>query len=243
MKFSLGNFLAGLTFFLFGLIFAGAGIGIWKSNNDFFKTAKETTAIIEDIQTHHSYDRKKGKSTTSHSVYVCYTINGIQYKDIRLDHYSSSMKEGKKITVYYQEDDPYEVQTKGGGIFLPLLFVLLGTIAAVVGLPLTLSSLSFKERALKKNGIHYNATVTNITQNTNYSVNGRHPYNVECQATNPYTGQIMLFRSKNIFTDLSHYPLSNVSVYVSAKNPRKYYVDVDTALEFAQRNSNIMDVR
>ena len=74
------------------------------------------------------------------------------------------------------------------------------------------------------------AVITGFSQNYNLTVNGHHPYVIECSYTDS-NGTMHIFKSRNIFfnpidivTDM------NVPVYVSPDNYKNYYVDIDAIL-------------
>jgi hypothetical protein len=236
----------GFVFLIFGLVFIFVGVLAHQVNTSFFETAKTTTAVIEDIETEtvlKKDSRGKTKFDKEHHVYVGYVINGVNYTNISLDGYDSTMKIGDKITVYYQEDNPEDVKTKQSTSFLLILFVVLGTVAFVVGVSLVLNGFNVSGQRLKKEGICINATVTNVKMDEFNSMNGRHPYYIQCEATDPNTGQNRIFTSKSVYMDLSRYQFTTAPVYISTKKPKNYYVDLEAAIQIANSMSSVVDLR
>ena len=75
------------------------------------------------------------------------------------------------------------------------------------------------------------------------SMNGRHPYYIRCEATDPNTGQNRIFTSKSVYMDLSRYQFTTAPVYISTKKPKKYYVDLEAAIQIANSMSSVVDLR
>lgn len=71
---------------------------------------KSTTATIKDIVV--SYDAVN--ETNEYSVLVDYNANGRHYRNIELGSYSSSMKIGDTVEVFYDTENPELIHTKGG---------------------------------------------------------------------------------------------------------------------------------
>lgn len=90
-----------------------------------------------------------------------------------------------------------------------------------------------KKRIAKKvrtEGRRLDAVVTRVVVNTLYSMNGKHPFVVNCQVTDGTT--IHTFRSQNIWFDPSPaiWAGMDISVYVNRDNYNEYWVDTDTPL-------------
>ena len=84
---------------------------------------------------------------------------------------------------------------------------------------------------LMQNGIKVAAHIDCVNYNTNYSVNGNHPYILECSYKDPYTNKIYLFHSGNIWFNvesiISNQIISTIDVYFDPNNPKKYYMEID----------------
>lgn len=229
----------GVFFLLVGSGLIVGGVVIRNYSNEFFKSANSTTATIDRIERYRDSD---GES--EYDVFVSYEAEGQYFDDIELDFYSSSMYQGQQLTVYYQSTRPNIIRTKVDTFFIFAMLIGMGGLFAFIGLILSIIGFVIKpKQELKTTGICYNATVTDIIEQKNVTVNGQHPYCVDCLAHNHHTGQQMLFRSKSILDDSMLHNLTTVPVYVDPKNPKKYYVDVDGAIEELKQKENIVDYR
>lgn len=101
-----------------------------------------TEATISEITVDHTFD------DDDRDAYVDYTANGVAYSHVRLDYYSSSFYEGKKITVYYDPSDPGRI-TAGKD---PLLGILLICFSAPIGVFLLIRTILTYKRGGKSVG-------------------------------------------------------------------------------------------
>ena len=239
--------------FIIGLIFMCSGIGVIflgvfvdKKNAEFMETAEETEATIVDIVATREYDRMDERYETKHTVYVSYEVDGEMYEYVDLSYYTSSMRIGDTVTVYYDPLNPYNIETGAGMKIIFIAMSILGGIFTVAGLVLMVCSIK-RTTKLKKIGKRYDATVVNIELNTNVSVNRRHPYRVTCRVEDYGAGEAYIYKSKNVYLDLEQYNLETVPVYVDPQNPSKFFVDVEEGvrnmLNTAYSNNGSLQVR
>ena len=118
----------------------------------------------------------------------------------------------------------------------PLLFLFIfggiGSVFLILGIIFLIVRIKkrnkIKELVASENCVY--AVITGFSENYNLTVNGRHPYVIECSYTDS-NGTMHIFKSRNLFfnpidivTDM------NVPVYVSPDNYKNYYVDIDAVL-------------
>ncbi len=126
----------------------------------------------------------------------------------------------------------------GEGLFL-MVFGGIGGIFLLVGILFLLLMLQRirMHQQLFAQGHYVMATVTSVMPNYNVRVNGRVPYIAECSYTDPDSGVLHLFQSRNIYFDPTAILMdAQVPVYVDQGNYRHYYVDVDAVLPEVQRH-------
>ena len=100
-----------------------------------------------------------------------------------------------------------------------------------------------KKEYLMQHGKRVMAEVTGGSRNLNYTVNGRHPWKLECIYEVIFSGEIYLFSSGNVWMDPELYIGQQVSVYVEGENYKKYYVDVDSLCATGSYGVQIHDYR
>lgn len=84
-----------------------------------------------------------------------------------------------------------------------------------------------KKIYLQRDGVLVNAKFQSVRLNHSLSVNGRHPYMIVCQWTNPANYCIHIFESENIWFDPSDFiTTEEIKVFTDKRNAKKYYVDV-----------------
>lgn len=235
-----GILILKLIFIVIGLAMTVGAIIVGLHSKKFFRNAEQTTAVITDIES--TRNRRNGVTEYNHTVYVTYEVDGVQYNKVRLGYYNSGMYEGKTIKVYYNKDNPGKIKTKGSSMVISVILGVVGGVFLLVGIILVIVFMP-RNKKIKQYGNRYEADIINITVNRNVRVNGRHPYIVDCQVADAFTGVTSLYRSKNIYEDINVYGIVKVPVYVDPKNPSKYYVDIDEAIEQAKKYNNIQDYR
>lgn len=220
--------LAWIIFTIVGTVFVAIGIILFGSVFDYTNKI-ETTGIITRISLSGSSENDSNK------VYVSYVAEGNEYEST-LSGYSSSFYEGKEIKIYYDKDNPNKIGMKS----LDLLFLIfpgLGLISLIIGVTgISAKSRGKKsEKRLKENGELIYADYVETIINTSYSVNGRHPYKIICEWTNPVDSEEYTFKSKNIWSNpediVEERNIKQFPVYIDKNNKKKYFVDIDILTE------------
>ena len=210
-------------FILLGIILFTAGIAVGVSSHTFRQKAEPVNAVILAM-----------RGATSESLgtpVVEYAVDGKSYT-ATLNMASSSMHPGKRITVYYQKSNPQEVRYLDDNGWLILLFVFMGIVFIGMGTAFWLVKRGHerKARRLLATGKVVGAEITGIDEDTNSSMNGRHPIVVSCRYIAP-DGRVYFFRSGSFWYESYEIdPKKKVRVYVDRNNPADYYVDVDSAI-------------
>ena len=221
------EWLFGIIFSVVGLIFFIAGIAMTSYDTNFKKDALETTAVISSIETYRDSD-----GDTSHKVYVKYTVDGKEYEE-RLNYYSSGMRMGNEIQIYYKPEQPNRILGKSEFSFPGLIFSLMGFICAAIGLVFIFNKvMKIKNRKyLMENGELVYAEITEVNYNRSYSVNGRNPYTITCKWVDPSTGMYYFFKSETIWFDpepiIRERDIKTLPVYIDRYNPKKYAVSCE----------------
>ncbi len=220
---------AGILFIVFGLIFFAVCLGLVLETKKFAETAQETTAVVYDVQTHRV--RRNKKYRTEYDVYVQYQVDGVTYNQ-ELNGGNASMKEGKKITVYYDPENPRDVRSstnagaQGFAMIFSLVFVAVG-----VGIGVVPAVKASKRKKLRETGEQGTAMIISVELDRKVKINKRHPYKAQCEFTDPVTGEKFLYSSESVMDDISHLQGQLVTVYYDPYDRSKYYVDLDSADE------------
>lgn len=98
-KFLISFFITSLFIFTLGVI------AILKPDEDYLTTEGTIVRIEEEYDPIDEmfYER----------CYINYTVDGFLYNDVEYGAYDSSMKVNDKVIVYYKEEDPTLIQSKG----------------------------------------------------------------------------------------------------------------------------------
>ena len=218
---------------LFSSVFLFIGLGLlagavfWTYSASMFK--KQAVEIPAEIAAIEAYRNSDGD--ISHQVYVNYEYDGKQYKMVALNSYSSSMYEGKEITLYCDPEHPGKIQEKSLFYMGPIILMIMGIIFTAVGAGMIIGFLRrpLLERKLKKNSMVLYATVTDIKYDTSFTVNGENPFVIYCNWKDEYKDITYRFKSKGIWSDPSFYfPVGGtIPVRVNPKDYSQYMVDVE----------------
>ena len=117
---------------------------------------------------------------------------------------------------------PYNIKNESD--ILLILFV--GVIFVVIGIFVFLTNrkkLADKIRFIKK-GIIVNAEIIGIEQKMNWLYNGRHPYIINCQWTDPETGVTYKYRTGKFIDNPEKYiqGIKSFEVKIDPENPYVY---------------------
>ena len=220
-----------IIFTIIGGIFVVIGL-IIVGNVFNYENKESTVGIITEISTY-----RGNNDDRNYRVYVSYNVDGRTYES-ELNGYSSSFYEGKEIEIYYDKDNPNKIGMKS----LDLLFLILpgiGLIFLVIGgtgIFIKINRRNLGKR-LKENGELIYADYVETIINTSYSVNGRYPYKIICEWTNPVDSEEYMFKSRNIWSNpediIEEKNIKQFPVYIDKNNKKKYLVDIDILTELS----------
>ena len=212
-------------FALFGIIFIIIGIFLCVDVLNY-ENKEETIGVIEQISFHNEND-----GNTTYDIYVSYTIDQKDYQSV-MHNYSSDFYEGKKITIYYDKDNPEMIGIKSLDL-LVLIFPGLGLIFFSIGGIGLYRKFHRKKttKKLKEQGIKIEAIYLKTIINTSYSINECHPYKIICEWIDPVDQKKYIYKSVNLWTDpediIRQKNIKTFPVYIDRKNKKKYVVDIE----------------
>lgn len=213
-------------FAIIGALIILGGFKLQEVTTEFLEIAQTTTAQITDIDVYHDSD-----GDSHHTVFVEFDVDNKEYSGT-LNEYNSGMYIGKDITVYYDPQNPNNFKSSSSK-FSGYLLSGFGAIFFLVGIiPLGLGiKKSGNAKKLKESGFLIEAQIEKVYLNTNYTVNGRHPYRLSAHAQLPNSEKIYTFESENVWGNLqavidTHH-IEKVNVYVDLDNPKKYCIDLE----------------
>lgn len=193
---------------------ATTGVSLYRQQSSI-----ETHATVIDVD-------DSGRATLQ------YALESGEVFTNKLSFSSSEFYEGKELTVYYDPGDPARVVTGVwvivalvlGGI--GLFFLMFFAIFALVG-----GQKRGRARRLKKNGVLAYADIDSVYVDGSLSVNGRHPWRIRLLYYDAERGEERVLKTTRLWVDpqpaIDQKRLEALPVYLGARNPRRYYVDVD----------------
>lgn len=196
-------------------------IGYWGSENNaaFFDAAEKTQGIFTKVDAYHEQSA------------ILYRA-GRQTFQPRLSLYSSAMRQGAEVTVYYEKEHPENFRTEYHNLPFFILRIIGGSFLGVAAVTLlALLCAGSRRRRLMNNGLRVTLPIESVRENRHMRINGRHPYRLFCVYEDPHSGRHWEMKSRNLPKDPS--PLlvrQEVDVYLDPKNPGNYVVDDESAL-------------
>ncbi|MBI1732446.1 MAG: DUF3592 domain-containing protein [Gammaproteobacteria bacterium] len=137
----------------------------------------------------------------------------------------------EKVGVWYDPAKPEHAEIDGYFSLwgITTIFGGLGAIFFLVGAGIIFGT-AFKGRrdeSLRMRGTPIETDLQSVQLNTSLAVNGKHPYKVLTQWFNPFTSEVHVFESDNVWFDPASYVKDRkITVFIENDNPKKYLVDL-----------------
>jgi hypothetical protein len=224
-----------LFLIIFGLFFAGFGAGIpgfiLIEQQAFIQNAVYSQATVTRIERHSG----AGNDDDSYTVHISFFIDdevGESSKEIVtvLNYYSSSMRAGQTIDIYYSPNNPRDVRTTESNTFLLLFIVIFAGVGVSVFVRgVLMFKADVREAVLRKrlvaDGHSVMAEIIEISER-NYSVNGKSPYLIRCKFVDLHNEYE--FVNKAYFGSVSRLSTGGqLRVWVDRKDFKRYLIDLD----------------
>lgn len=211
----------GLAIFIavFGVILVVAAAFIAIRSSVYRKNGIETIATITRIE--HETDSDGDDNA---SVYVSYTVNGENYEG-KLDYYSSFMRVGNTVKIFYMPDDPQDMISAGSNVVLVTIMIAFGIICIGLGTTCVAVPAAKKRRLnrLKKTGRKVNARVKEFDCSGKTRVMGKNIARLVCVDPDGNRYETRFLYDNQRYFDIE----TPVAVYVDPDDPEKYAIDVD----------------
>jgi len=225
--FKWGGLLVGGAMLLGALLLA-------QHTRSFIARAQHATGEVVEL-----VERNSSDSTTYAPAVRFTTADG---REIRFVSSTSSSppaySAGERVEVLYPPGEPERARINaffslwGGAVILGGF----GAVCFAIGLALQLAGALARrrEQQLLLSGMPVLADFQSVDQNSQLTVNGRHPYRVTAQWHNPATGKVHVFQSRNLWYDpMPYIDRRQLTVYVDSANPKRYHMDVSFLPELA----------
>jgi hypothetical protein len=215
------------AFTLVGIAMLTGAFYAYKSTKTFLQTATKTEGTVVEL----IRSRSDGSDTFKPVVHF------VDQKGETIEFTSStssnppSYSVEEKVGIWYDPAKPQHAEIDG---FFSLwgittIFGGLGAIFFLVGAGIIFGT-AFKRRrdeSLRTRGTPIETDLQSVQLNTSFEVNGKHPYKVLTQWFNPFTSEVHVFESDNVWFDPASYLKDRkITVFIENDNPKKYLVDL-----------------
>lgn len=216
------NMLFGISFSAFAVICIAAAVSLLVIWANFSRNSLSTDGIIVDINSRYNHNSE----STEYDVIVEYAVDGQIYSRT-LGYYSSSMKIGQTVTIYYDPENPSHIMNSPyfACAILAVLILAFGGVGGGFIIYEIVNMNTINRLAAEDKYIICDGMTERVEVNANVRVNGMH-----------YKQMNFIYRDSQgyeyVFSSRPYHPNKNpfldgqsVTVYVDIeKNPKKYYV-------------------
>ncbi len=216
----------GVLFFLVvGLICIGISAVMYASEKEYEKYAVKLTGEITDVYSYIDHDGE-----VRSGAYVTYSYNDVIYEDVKLNYYSSNMKEGKEIELFVNKYSPRDIKTANEGMIFSGIPLLIGVVFILVGIaPLFLQAKrNGRIKKIKENSHRIMGRVVDLKVDYSLRINGKNPLKLIVEIASPVNGEITTVISEASFDFNESWIGKSVYVYINRKT-MKSYVDYENA--------------
>lgn len=211
----------GLAIFIavFGVMLVAAAAFIAIRSSVYRKNGIETVATITRIERKSDSD-----GDDNESVYVSYTVDGENYEG-KLDYYSSFMRVGNTVKIFYMPDDPQDMISAGSNVVLVTIMIAFGIICIGLGTACVAVPAAKKRRLkrLKTHGRRVDARVKEFDCPGKTRVMGKNIARLVCVDPDGNRYETRFLYDRQRYFDIE----TPVAVYVDPDDTEKYAIDVD----------------
>ena len=224
------KFVSGL-FSIIGIGMLVASFLVFSNTTRFISRAVEADGRVTELERSRS-SSSSGSSTTYRPVVEFTTATGKRIEFVSsVGSSPPSHRVGEAVKVLYKPTDPQSARIKS---FFQLWFgflivFALGLVFAAIGLGMIFVRRRGRKRAewLRQHGRRMKTAFKGVELNQSLRVNGRSPYQIVSQSSDPASNAVRLFQSENIWFDPSEYIRGEViEVLVDPNDPKKYVMDI-----------------
>jgi len=192
-----------------------------------YRQNKNTTKISATLAEIRTVENNGGKTT---DYYLSYTIHGTSYYS-KVKGLVFGKKVGNIVKIRVKNDDPYDIKTVSSGALIITILTLVGIGFATIGILSYGNGINAKRKikALKERGHKVTATVKALKKDFKKAVDHRYIYSFAVCVYKDMDGNLLTFATESFLTDSAKIKLGDsLTVYYDDKNPRNYYIDMQS---------------
>jgi hypothetical protein len=222
----------GSVFLTVGTCIFAFGLFIGTKNYEFVNSAQKTSATVIRLDVVHD-------STSREDLYRPVFAFSLDGRTIEFPSQSSSrpagFQEGETVDILYNPKNPKDAKVNSfDALWLGVIVALfLGLVSSLLG-GFFLQRF-FARKGLKKwlasNGKSVSVKISQVRQDTKYSLNGKNPFVIECQWNDENSGKVVTAVSDHLWfnPDISGHAKvgSDIEVLLDPQDPSRNYIKVD----------------
>jgi hypothetical protein len=232
--------LIGITLLVVGIGMLAGGIFFYIHTSQWIQNSVKTMGMVVDFERSLSNNRSFGIRWSYRPLVQFHTATGEQIRfTSNLGSNQPPYQTGQNVRVIYDAGNPGRAEIDS--FFAVWMGVIVLTGLGMVFTAVSLGILGFRQYFQQKrdwlttNGLRLETVFKETVLDAGITKDGRHPYRIFTEWTNPQTGQTYGFRSKSIWFDPSSYFTGQpVIVYADPRNLRKHLMDISFLPEKGQ---------
>ncbi len=221
-----GTLKLSLFFIGFGLIFVLVASYLLIDNINVKNNWTETTSHIINIDKE-KY-RSDGKTKYRYFAIVEYSVDGQSYSG-RLNTYSSGMRIGDSVDIYYNPENHADFQDASGNLLL-VVMMLIGFAPMGIGFYLIINDVktNSKVKKLKENGQKVIAVIKTVDVDYSTTVGDGHPCELICEVEQFDSPVPKRYRSQKLYKNMQDVAGKSIVIYIDRENADNYIMDIDS---------------
>ncbi len=224
--------LIGITFLVVGIVMLTGGIFFYAHTSRWIQNSLKTTGTVVDFERSLSDSRSSSIRWAYRPLVQFQTAAGEQFRfTSSLGSNQPVYQTGQSVPVIYDAGNPGRAEIDSFfAIWMGVIILAgLGAVLTVAGLGTLGVRRYFNQKRdwLIANGLRLETLYKKTVLDTYITKDGRHPYRIFTEWTDPQAGQTYGFKSKSIWFDPSGYLTGQpVIVYANPRNLRKHLMDI-----------------
>jgi hypothetical protein len=220
------KWFGGLVFLAIGVTTLVAGACVWRSQARFAAAAVHADGVVVD-----NVYRRTSKGGSYRPAVEFTTPSGRAMRIVgEVGSASPSYARGAHVRLLYDPAHPEQARIDSftERWLAQLVLLLVGVVFTPVGLALVVARIraAVLRRWLVRHGTRVQARFGGVERDASLRVNGRNPWRIACEWTDPTSHKAYMFRSESVWFDPAPFVHGDLEVWINPADPTQHFVDL-----------------